>query len=247
GHLFQVALNDSLEIFLSYLYYGQIRFFFADRREVGPEHIPDIADEIARHYGIEVDNADAFAISVEEHIADLGIVMGDPFFETGVGADVFIFGDQVLLGFEKFYQMFCAVDPTGKAVLQCIEEVAVAAGNVMETGQGIVQALGGEAGKHTRKSAELPGCFESLVGSPNDIDGHRVADKGENAVEAIGTRIYHRQTVGGHDRPGEYRLRVVVGKVLSHPFNVFGYKIGTGKDAVIQTLEDEIALIAANV
>lgn len=161
-HLAEITADDGLEEGFANFYAGDLAFFFGYGREVSAEHIPDVADEITGHDGIQIDDAEALAILIEQYIADLGIVMGDAEPEARVGANGFVLSYDLVLGFQEADEVGGFLDALRITLLQGEPEVLVTAGEVMKAGQGVMQPVCGKAGKHAGKLAELSCCFISL-------------------------------------------------------------------------------------
>ena len=161
-HLAEITADDGLEEDLADFYTGDLAFFFGYGREVSAEHIPDVADKITGHDGIQIDDAEALAILVEQDIADLGIVMGDAEPEARVGANRFVLSYDLALRFQVADEVTGFLNAIRITLLQRKPEVLVTAGKVMKAGQGLVQLVCGEAGKQAGKLAEFSCCFISL-------------------------------------------------------------------------------------
>ena len=196
-HLAEITADDGLEEDLADFYTGDLAFFFGYGREVSTEHIPDIADEITGHDGIQIDNTEALAILVEQDIADLGIVMSDAEPEARVGANGFVLPYDLVLRLQIGDEVTGFLDAMRIAVVQRQPEVLVTAGKVMKTGQGLMQPVCWESGKQTGKLAELSGCFISLCVIVDDVDGDGILDKRIKAEILVGGQPDEVLTVAG--------------------------------------------------
>ena len=64
-HLTKITFCNGFKIIISYLNLTVVFFFFAHRRKIGTQHIAHIADEVAGHYGIQVNYTKAFAVIIK--------------------------------------------------------------------------------------------------------------------------------------------------------------------------------------
>ena len=242
-HLAEITADNGLEEDLADFYTGDLAFFFGYRREVGAEHIPDVADEITGHDGIQVDDAEALAILVEQDIADLGIVMGDAEPEARVGANGFVLCYDLVLRFQVTDELTGFLDALRIAFLQREPEVLVTAGKVMEAGQGLMQPVRGETGKQAGKLAEFSCCFISLRMIVDHVDGDGVLDKRIKAEILVGGQPDEVLTIAGRYGPWEKDIGIKLSEIGADQVDIVCDQRRVGKDFAIDLLKDEVSLL----
>jgi hypothetical protein len=242
-HLAEITADDGFKEDLADFYTGDLAFFFGYRRKVSAEHISDIADKITRHDGIQVYDAEALAILVEQDIADLGIVMGDPESEARVGTNGFVLSNDLVLRLEVGDEVTGLLDALQITVVQGKPEVLVTAGKIMKAGQGLMQLVCGETGKQTGKLTELSGCFISLCVIVYDVDGDGILDKRIKAEIFVGGQSDEVLTVAGRYGPWEKDIGIMISEIGADLVDIVCYQRRVGKDFAVDLLQDKVALL----
>jgi len=245
-HLAEITADDGFKEDLADFYTGDLAFFFGHRGEISAEHISDVADKITGHDGIQVYDAEALAILVEQDIADLGIVMGDAETEARVGADGFVLSNDMVLRLEVSDEVIGLSDTLRVTVVQGQTEVPVTPGKVMKAGQGLMQLVCGKTGEQTGKLTELAGCFICLGVIVYDVDGDGILDKRIKAEIFVGGQPDEVLTVAGRYGPGEKDIGMMVREPGADLVDIVSYQRRVGKDFAVDLLQDKVALLTAD-
>src|SRR5690606_17905951 len=156
----------------------EVAFFFVGGRHVGADHVAEIADEIARHYGIEVDDADTFSVFIEKDVADLCVVMRDPDAKFWIVADCFEVGYDPFVLLQHGDLARALLPPTRVSFAQRLLELPVPQGKVVEIGYGGLERMRVKPGKKLRELSELPRRLVRLFRVRNGMEGHGVFYEG---------------------------------------------------------------------
>src|SRR5688572_30335710 len=106
SHRANVTLNNGAKEIVAHINGVEIFYFFVGRSEVSPEHVAYVADKIAEHYGIQIDDTNTLAVLVKQHIADLSVVMRDTKFHVAIFLDLLKFSYNLILFFNRVDKRF---------------------------------------------------------------------------------------------------------------------------------------------